>query len=144
MKSVVHDCKAELREAKLRATPARLGVLDVLEHADRPVDVSTIIHSLAKQNLAVDDVTVFRILRVFTAKGLAKAIQFNEGKFRYEYGAGPEHHHFVCEKCGDIEVVENCNVETLVESIMTKTGAQVTRHSLEFFGLCRSCKGVVV
>lgn len=140
MKSAVHDCRSELREVNLRVTPARLALLDVLEHSDRPIDVSTIIHALAKQNLAVDDVTVFRILRVFTAKGLAKAIQFNEGKFRYEYGAGPEHHHFVCEKCGDIEVVENCNVDALVKSIVKKTGAQVTRHSLEFFGLCVNCK----
>lgn len=144
MKPPVHDCKAELRTAKLRATPARLGVLDVLEHADRPIDVSTIIRLLAKQSLAVDDVTVFRILHVFTTKGLAKAIQFNEGKLRYEYGANPEHHHFVCDKCGDIEVVEHCNVDVIVDSIMKKTGAQVTRHSLEFFGLCKTCKGVTV
>lgn len=144
MKSAVHDCKEELKEVKLRATPARLGVLDVLEHADRPVDVSTIIQLLTKQKLTVDDVTVFRILHAFTAKGLAKAIQFNEGKFRYEYGANPEHHHFVCEKCGDIDVVENCNVDPIVASIVKKTGAQVTRHSLEFFGFCRDCKGAVV
>ncbi len=141
MNSVLHDCAAELREAKLRVTPARLGVLGVLEHADRPIDVSTIIRSLTKQNLAVDDVTVFRILRAFTTKGLAKAIQFNEGKFRYEYGANPEHHHFVCDKCGDIAVVKHCNVDPLVSSIMQNTGAIVTRHSLEFFGLCRNCKG---
>lgn len=141
MTSAIHDCKAELRAVKLRATPARLGVLDVLEHADRPIDVSTIIQKLAQNNLTVDDVTVFRILHTFTAKGLAKAIQFNEGKFRYEYGANPEHHHFVCEKCGGIDIVEDCNVDSLVQSIMQKTGAVVKRHSLEFFGLCRECKG---
>ena len=144
MRSDTHDCKGELRASKLRVTPARLGVLDVLEHADRPVDVSTIIGLLAKNHLTVDDVTVFRILHAFTAKGLAKAIQFNEGKLRYEYGANPEHHHFVCDKCGDIDVVENCNVDTLVDSIMKNTGAVVTRHSLEFFGLCRDCKGETV
>ncbi len=144
MKSVVHDCKAELRASKLRVTPARLGVLDVLEHAERPVDVSTIIRLVAKQNLTVDDVTVFRILHAFTAKGLAKEIQFNEGKLRYEYGANPEHHHFVCEKCGDVGVVENCNVDTLIESITKKTGALVMRHSLEFFGLCRDCKRIAI
>lgn len=134
-----HDCRVELHAAKLRVTPARLGVLDVLEHADRPIDVSTISTLLAKRHIEVDDVTVFRILHTFTSKGLAKVIQFNEGKFRYEYGANPEHHHFVCEKCGDIDIVEDCNVDTIVQAIEKKKGATVTRHSLEFFGICHAC-----
>lgn len=40
--TIQHDCKRELRGVKLKATPARLAVLKVLEEANQPLDVATI------------------------------------------------------------------------------------------------------
>ena len=137
--TVKHDCKDELHNAKLRVTPARLGVLAMLEHADIPVDVSMVTDYLKKQKIPADNVTVFRILNTFTDKGITKPIELNEGKLRYEYAAKPKHHHFICEKCKAITDVDGCTVNTLEQQIEESTGAKVTRHSLEFFGLCRRC-----
>lgn len=134
-----HDCKDELHEAELRVTPARLGILSILEHADVPVDVSTVIAYLKKHHIPADEVTVFRILNAFTKKGIAKPIQFNEGKLRYEYAGKPSHHHFVCESCGDVLDVVDCNVDELEKTLEQKKGVRVHRHSLEFFGLCKKC-----
>lgn len=134
-----HDCKDELHNAKLRVTPARLGVLAMLEQADVPVDASMITDYLKKQKIAADEVTVFRILNTFTDKGITKPIQLNEGKLRYEYANKAAHHHFICEKCKTIADVEGCTVETLERQIEESIGGKVTRHSLEFFGLCRRC-----
>lgn len=134
-----HDCKEELHNAKLRVTPARLGVLAMLEQTDVPVDVSMIADYLKKQKIAADEVTVFRILNTFTDKGITKPIQLNEGKLRYEYAHKAKHHHFFCEKCKTITDVEGCTVSGLERQIEETTGGKVTRHSLEFFGLCRRC-----
>lgn len=139
MKLSSHDCATELRTLHLRATPARLGVLSILEHAKKPLDVSTIISALAAKHIAADDVTVFRMLNTFTQKGIVRSIQLREGKFRYEYAATSDHHHFVCEECGDIEDVEECNVDTIVKKLMRDRGVMVKNHSLEFFGLCKLC-----
>jgi Fe2+ or Zn2+ uptake regulation protein len=57
-----HDCSDELRESSLKVTPARLGVLSVMEHATTPLDVVTVAAYLRKNNIHVDKVTVFRIL----------------------------------------------------------------------------------
>lgn len=140
MRAIVkHDCREELHDAKLRVTPARLGVLAMLESADMPVDVSMVTDYLKKQKISADEATVFRILNTFTDKGITKPIELNEGKLRYEYAAKPSHHHFVCEKCKAITDVEGCTVEVLERQIEKTKGAKVTRHSLEFFGFCRRC-----
>lgn len=136
----VHDCKKELRDADLKVTPARLGVLEVLEKTDLPVDVSAVIAYLEKHYVRADVVTVFRILKTLTEKGIVRPIQFNEGKLRYEYAGKPEHHHFVCDNCGTVEDVDDCNVDVLIKQISKKKGMLVKRHSLEFFGLCVRCK----
>ena len=134
------DYKEQLRNAELRVTPARLGVLAVLEHSDIPLDVSSVIRYLSKHNISADAVTVFRILNAFTKKGIVKPIQFNERKKRYEYAAKPSHHHFVCEICGTVSDITDCNVDTLERHIEQTQGVKVARHSLEFFGLCRRCR----
>ena len=134
-----HDCKKELHGAALKVTPARLGILSVLEHADKPLDVASIITTLNKKKIGVDKVTVFRIVNSLTDKGLLKPIQFNEGKLRYEYAGKPKHHHFICERCGKIIDVMGCSIHLLERDIEKTKGVLVKRHSLEFFGLCADC-----
>jgi Fur family ferric uptake transcriptional regulator len=79
-------------------------------------------------------------MNVFTKRGIAKQIQLQEGKARYELAASAEHHHLVCSKCGDIQDISDCNITGLENDIEKKKGFKVTSHSLEFFGICKSCQ----
>ncbi|HSA83523.1 MAG TPA: Fur family transcriptional regulator [Patescibacteria group bacterium] len=135
-----HDCKNELNEAQLRATPARIALMQLLEKSDKPLDVQTMIDFLDKKDIKTDPATVFRIVNMFTEKGLVKPIQLNEGKFRYELSTKAAHHHLVCERCGNIEDISNCNIAALENDIEKKKHFKVTSHSLEFFGVCESCQ----
>ena len=135
-----HDCKNELNDVELRATPARLALLKLLEQTDKPVDVQTMIDYLGEREIKADPATVFRIVNMFTEKGLTKQIQLQEGKFRYELSAKEDHHHLVCTKCGDIQDISDCNISALESDILKKKGFQVSSHSLEFFGICSSCQ----
>lgn len=134
-----HDCKIELREVSLKATPARLGVLKILETIDKPIDVQTLIEYLNKKDIKTDPATVFRIVGMFTQKGLLKPIQLNEGKFRYELSSKSDHHHLVCNKCGDIEDISDCNINALEKDIEKRKKFKVVNHALEFFGVCPAC-----
>lgn len=136
---IKHDCKEELRGLDLKATPIRLGILRLLETADNPVDVATIIAYLREHNIDVDPATVFRSINQFHEKGLVKEIHLNESKLRYELASQPEHHHLVCEKCGRIESIADCDIQKLEEEINKKKKFMVKKHSLEFFGLCEKC-----
>ena len=135
-----HDCTIELREAELRATPARLGILEALEQSDLPLDVASLVKYLKINNIKADKVTIFRIMNTLTEKGLVKHVQLNEGKLRYEYAMKREHHHFVCENCGNIEDISDCNISNLEKELTRKKGLLIKRHSLEFFGICKQCQ----
>jgi Fe2+ or Zn2+ uptake regulation protein len=137
---LVHDCKEELKNADLKVTTARLGVLQLLESTETPVDAGEILHFLKKNKIKADKVTVFRMLNTFTEKGLTKQVQLNEHKLRFEYANAPEHHHFICESCGAIEDISDCNIELLEKYITAQKGLLIKRHSLEFFGQCTSCQ----
>lgn len=137
---IKHDCKIELNEANLRATPARLALMKLLESTDKPLDVQSMLAFLKENKLETDPATVFRMVNTFTEKGIVKQIQLHEGKFRYELTNKASHHHLVCEKCGDIEDISNCNIAALEKDIFEKKQFAVTSHSLEFFGICKQCQ----
>lgn len=137
---IQHDCRTELNDVELRATPARIAVMRLLETTDKPVDVQTIISFLETKGISADPATVFRIINMFTEKGLAKQIQLQEGKARYELAASADHHHLVCTKCGDIQDISDCNIDVLENHIEKKKQFKVTSHSLEFFGICNNCQ----
>lgn len=137
---MLHNCRTELHDAKLRATPARLALMNLLEKANKPLDVQEMITHLNKMEIKTDPATVFRIVNMFSDKGLVKTIELHEGKFRYELASRPEHHHFLCTNCGMIEDISDCNVRMLEEEIEKRKQIRIMSHSLEFFGICSDCQ----
>jgi Fur family transcriptional regulator, ferric uptake regulator len=135
-----HDCKDELREVNLRATPARVAILNFLEKIKQPIDANTIISFVNNEGIKTDPATVFRIMNMFMAKSIVLPIQLQEGKTRYELAGKTHHHHLVCEKCGKIENVSGHFLCALERQIQGKHKFLIKRHSLEFFGLCRDCQ----
>ncbi len=129
-----------LREMELKVTPARVAVLQLLEKADAPLDVASIIDYLQKKDIIIDPATAFRIMNLFTEKGITRQIQLKEGKFRYELSNTEDHHHLICEHCGNIDDISDCAIPVLEKDIQKKKGFLVKHHSLEFFGICASCQ----
>jgi Fur family ferric uptake transcriptional regulator len=135
-----HNCKDELQEASLKATPARIAVMKFLESTDMPVDVSLIINYLKKEKINADPATIFRMMNDFLAKEITKEIQLEKGKVHYELSSKGDHHHLVCESCGRIEAVEDNFVPQMEKELAKKHQFLIRRHSLEFFGLCSNCQ----
>jgi Fur family transcriptional regulator, ferric uptake regulator len=128
-----------LQRQGLKQTPARIAVLSILQEQNRPMDVAEILELVRSEGIETNQATVYRILDIFCEKGMVNRFEFHEGKFRYEL-AGADHHHLLCESCGRIEDLSDCNIPDWEVEITRKKGFLVKRHSLEFFGLCQNCQ----
>lgn len=135
-----HNCKAELRKADLKATPARLAALKILESADKPLDVATILAKLKSNGISKNPATIFRMMNSFSNKGIVREVNLQESKLRYEHAAKEDHHHLLCENCGSIDDVSNCDIDVWKKQLQDMKGFLVKDHSLEFFGLCKNCQ----
>lgn len=129
------DHTAILRSAGLRATPQRLALLHALGKAKTPQTAEQL-HAKADADL----VTIYRNLQSLTAAGVVHEVRFKDTSLRYELSHG-HHHHIVCTSCGFIEELESCNTSPLDRQTLeiSKKFSRVNEHSLEFFGICRSC-----
>lgn len=134
------DNKSIIQTKGLKATPTRLAIMDVMEKSTKPLDVSEILLRLQEdQKVYADQATVYRIVDAFYTTGIIKRLQFQDSKVRYERNL-EDHHHVVCSQCGRVEDIMDCSVGKLEHEIYKKKGFKVTGHSLEFFGLCKSCQ----
>ena len=71
---------------------------------------------------------------------LVRRCDFGDGAYRYEFNTGEQHHHhIICRKCGSVEVLDLCVVESLENLARQKGYANVT-HTLEIFGTCVKCQ----
>ncbi len=139
MITLMNSFRTLLQSSDLKATPARLAVLSFLDNNKSPLDADAIFAHLREEHDEADKATIYRILETFVAKGLLKRLEFGEGKYRYEL-AGDDHHHLICENCGKIEDISDCNISDLEADIKQKKNFLVKRHSLEFYGLCQNCQ----
>ncbi len=131
--------KALLRQNRLKATPARLLILEVFEHARKPLSVKDLEIELGK-NSAVDMVTLYRNVENLKSLGILSEVNLSSGQAFYETTSKPHHHHLICEGCGKLEDIDGCRVKSLEQSWLKGSSFKnISRHSLEFFGICNKC-----
>jgi len=127
-----------LHTAKLRATPARIAILGVLEQEKRPLSVEKIIGTIGDEN--IDYVTAYRTITSLKKAGLIRQIDFQHNHAHFELASLGDHHHVVCLKCDTVADVTDCNVGNMQKFALRESGfREITQHSLEFFGVCKRC-----
>jgi len=131
-----------LREAGLRRTPVRLGVLDVLAQDKQPLTAPQI---LARLPQGTDNVTLYRTLNTFTRKKLVHRVRGDDQVWRYGLG-GPqdshrhEHAHFVCDDCGTVECLADAPVpKQAVKRSRIRSGYRVAYSEVLVHGTCPDC-----
>ena len=127
-----------LRKSGYKATPSRLAILEVFKKNKNPLSAQEIIDSLPSDT---DQTTVYRTLKSLKGKGVIKQIDLRLNHAHYELAAIADHHHLVCLRCGRIEDVTHCNVETMEDTILrgSRHFAEIKTHALEFYGVCKAC-----
>lgn len=131
------DC---LRNHGLKATAPRVAMVAVLLREKQPLSVQDLLAALPKRT--ADQTTMYRSLEAFIVAGLVRRVELGRGKALYELAEeGGHHHHLVCTTCGNIEDVEDCEMEAFAARALkaSRRFAELHRHSLELFGLCKDC-----
>jgi Fur family ferric uptake transcriptional regulator len=132
-----------LKKAKLRRTPVRAGVLEVLAKASRPMGAVEILEKLPPQT---DAVTVYRTLNTFANKSIAHRVRGEDRTWRYALGdpqdtAPHQHPHFVCESCGKVECLKESEIPTAFLSSLRLSGRyRIHYPEVVLHGVCPRCQ----
>jgi Fur family peroxide stress response transcriptional regulator len=128
--------KRSLEGCGLRCTPQRYAVLACLmDHKGHPT-AAEIFTAVNRVDPRSSRATTYNNLRDLVKAGLVREVDVEgrAGRFDLE---GMRHHHFICDRCGNVEDVEWYDVP---KPASRSVGKRVIREcQLIFRGLCAKC-----
>ena len=79
--------------------------------------------------------TVYRTLKLFSAKGILERHDFGHGRGRYEAAMGEHHDHLLDVETGRVIEFSNADIEALQERVARELGFELVGHRLELYGV---------
>lgn len=146
MRKVINDVEEKLKAKEYKLTSRREHILKVLlENKDKHLSAEEVYNLVKAKEPDVGLATVYRTLELFCDFDIIHAMDFGDGRKRYEFGDSDSmvhhHHHLICLKCGAILEVAEDLLEDLEDRVKRDFGFDVQNHQLKIFGYCRDCKG---
>ena len=128
--------KRSLEASGLRCTPQRYGVMAFLvEHTGHPT-AAEIFVALNRRDPRSTRATTYNNLRDLVKAGLVREVAVEGRAARFD-AKGIRHHHFICDRCGNVEDIEWYNVPKPASGSL---GKRIVREcELIVRGLCTKC-----
>jgi Fur family peroxide stress response transcriptional regulator len=133
------DAKAiqrSLEDSGLRCTPQRYAVMAFLmEHAGHPT-AAEIFEAVNRADPRSSRATTYNNLRDLVQAGLVREVAVEGRAARFD-AKGVRHHHFICDRCGNVEDMKWYDVSRPASGSL---GKRILReYELIFRGLCTKC-----
>lgn len=130
--------KDRLRAAGLRATPARLAVLQILDACDTALSHADLVERLAIGPW--DPATLYRNLVELVRAGLARRVDIGDHIWRFESKReheGGHHPHFTCTECGNTQCLPDLQLQP---SEPAPRAIQRQQVEVQIKGVCDDCQ----
>ena len=124
---------------KLRESKQRKSILKIIRGTSSHPTANWIYEQVKKKIFGISLGTVYRNLKFLTENGQISELGIAGSVSRFD-GNTQNHYHFRCEQCGHVFDVDEPVDKTMDTRVAQKTGFKVTRHRLEFRGLCQNCQ----
>lgn len=132
------DWDTRLRQAGLRSTVARRGVLQALSEA-RHATVEQLLVAVAQTHPEVNLSTIYRTLEVLTDAGLVTHAHLHHGSTTYHAVEDEPHVHLVCSSCGEVAQQPAQVVGELADQLLRAVGFRMDVSHLAVHGRCARC-----
>ena len=128
--------KRSLEDRGLRCTPQRYAVMAFLvEHTGHPT-AAEILEAVNRADPRSSRATTYNNLRDLVQAGLVREVAVEGRAARFD-AKGMRHHHFICDRCGNVEDLKWYAVPKPASGAL---GKRVLReYELIFRGLCTKC-----
>jgi len=129
----------KIRELGYRVTPQRQVILDVLFANGGHATPLELFEQVTVQFPCVNRATVYRALDFFCEIQVATKSEIH-GNTVYEILEDEPHHHLVCTRCGQVEVLSDAYFSDLVTHLADDHGFLAELRHLVIPGVCRNCQ----
>ena len=128
--------RQSLEESGLRCTPQRYAVMAFLMQQTTHPTAVEIFEAVNRLDPRSSRATIYNNLRDLVQAGLVREVAVEGRSARFD-ATGMRHHHFICDRCGNVEDLEWYDVPRPAAASL---GKRIVREcELIFRGLCTKC-----
>src|SRR3990170_4028760 len=133
-----------LRPAGSKRSGKRDLIVNVFLRQEGHLTADDLYDLIRKEDQKISRATVYRTLQWMEEAGIARKVDFGEGRFRFEHAyRHPRHFHLICKTCHRSIEFLSSDVETLIEEIAAVRRFTPDQSVLHVYGACESCRAGV-
>src|ERR1700677_2761355 len=132
----VEAIKRSLEASGLRCTPQRYAVMAFLMEQNRHPTAAEIFEAVNRVDPRSSRATTYNNLRDLVQAGLVREVAVEGRAARFD-AKGTRHHHFICDRCCNVQDLEWYDVPMPASDSLGKR--KLRESELIFRGLCAKC-----
>jgi len=130
-----------LRPAGGKRSSKRDKILDIFLRQKGHLSADDLCDLVRQEDAGIGRATVYRTLQWMVGAGIARKVDFGEGRSRFEPSyRHPRHFHFVCTVCHRSSEFLSSDIEAIVEEVAVARNFTPTQTLVQISGTCEDCR----
>ena len=130
-----------LRPAGGKRSSKRDLIVDVFLRQDGHLSADDLADLMRQEDQKISRATVYRTLQWMVDAGIARKVDFGEGRSRFERSyRHPRHFHLICKSCNRSSEFLSSDIEALLEEVADARGFEARQSVLQIHGTCEDCQ----
>jgi Fur family ferric uptake transcriptional regulator len=132
---------ARLKPEGGKRSSKREQIVNVFLRQEGHLSADDLFDLIRRDDHRISRATVYRTLQWMVDAGIARKVDFGEGRFRFEHSyRQPRHFHLICKSCHRSFEFLSSDIEVLVEEVATARGFTPSQSVVQIYGTCEECR----
>ena len=116
-------------------------IVDVFLRQEGHLSADDLVDLIRREDQRISRATVYRTLQWMVDAGIARKVDFGEGRFRFEHSyRHPRHFHLICKTCNQSSEFLSSDIEGLIEEVAAARHFTARQSVLQIYGECEDCR----
>lgn len=131
----------QLRPAGTKRSGKRDQIVNTFLRQEGHLSADDLVDLIKREDQRISRATVYRTLQWMVTAGIARKVDFGEGRFRFEHSyRHPRHFHLICKTCNRSFEFLSSDIETLVEEVAAARKFAARQSVVQVYGTCEACQ----
>jgi Fur family ferric uptake transcriptional regulator len=132
---------ATLKPAGGKRSSKREQIVNVFLRQEGHLSADDLVDLIRREDQRISRATVYRTLQWMVDAGIARKVDFGEGRFRFEHSyRHPRHFHLICKTCNRSSEFLSSDIEALIEEISGARNFAASQSVVQIYGTCEECR----
>jgi len=130
-----------LRPAGGKRSGKRDLIVNVFLRQEGHLSADDLVDLIRREDHKISRATVYRTLQWMVDAGIARKVDFGEGRFRFEHSyRHPRHFHLICKSCNQSSEFLSSDIEALLDEVAAARNFAARQSVLQIYGTCEACR----